>query len=72
MELQRTIICIDDDGNNYEVEEWQEFIDAGHVQDPGARIPGIKELRLPDGRRVNFKEQSTFEIVDTGKIIRRT
>lgn len=71
MEFIRTIRCEDDQGNQYQVEEWQEFIDAGHMRDPNARIPGMKELRLSDGSPVNFIDSDTFKIVRTDAIIRR-
>lgn len=71
MKLQRIIKCHDEAGSLYEVEEWQEFIDAGHMRDPDAVIPGMKELRLADGGRVNVVDQDTFQIVASGKILRR-
>lgn len=71
MEFIGIIRCADDQGAEHEIEEWQEFIDAGHMQNPHARIPGMKELRLRQGGGVNFIDNDTFEIVSTGKIVRR-
>lgn len=65
------IACKDDTGQTYVLEEWQEQIPAGHLDDPNATTPGMKQLILSTGGRVNYIDEDTFEIVQTDTIIRR-
>lgn len=63
--------CIAEDGTRHIIEEWQQQIRAGHQQDPHATIPGMKRLVTSRGMRVNYIDQATFEIVQTGQIVRK-
>lgn len=71
MELTRTIICSDDEGNTYVVEEWQHFSTFRPLSAPPRKVPGSKELRLSDGGHVNYtNEADVFKILNTNTIIR--
>lgn len=65
------ISCKDDNGNPYIVEEWEERIHAGHMQNPHATIPGMRRIVLADGGSVRQIDDQTFEIFGTGVLIRR-
>jgi hypothetical protein len=65
------IQCTDDDGTPYIVEKWQDQIPAGHMDDPNATIPGMNRLKLSSGGKVNFRDENTFEVVQTGVVLRR-
>lgn len=38
--------------------------------DGPSSMPGLPSYRLTDGRRLNFVDSATFEIVDTGEILK--
>ena len=57
-------------GETYTVHEYQEFIES-RTQGGVDWIPGMKELRLNDGSRVNYIDENTFEIVQTGATLKR-
>jgi hypothetical protein len=59
-----------DDGATYTVHEFQEFVATG-TKDGDDWIPGLKELKLNDGSRLNLIDENTFEIVQSGTILRR-
>ncbi|HEY0148540.1 MAG TPA: hypothetical protein VGB70_06000 [Allosphingosinicella sp.] len=59
-----------DDGQTYQVHEYQEFIDAG-TKDGDAVIPGMKYCTLGDGSKVNHIDARHWEIVATGTILTR-
>jgi hypothetical protein len=59
-----------DDGNDYTVHEYQEYLDASTL-DGEDRVPGLKRLVLPDGGRVNHIDDDTYKIVRSGVIVRR-
>lgn len=59
-----------DDGTIYEVEEIQEYSDASSF-DGEEWIEGLKRLELSDGSHVNYIDDDTFQIVATGKLLRR-
>jgi hypothetical protein len=57
-------------GETYTIHEYQEFIES-HTMDGVHHIPGMKELRLNDGSRVTTIDENTFEIVQSGAILKR-
>lgn len=63
--------CTDGNGRSYTIEEWQEQIPAGHFGNPSATIAGMSRLITSDGMSVNYVDEQTFEIVQTGVIISR-
>lgn len=62
----------DPDGNTYQIIVRQEIIGAASLDDPHAEVPGMKSVYLSDGSRVNRIDANTFEIIQTGTIIKRT
>ena len=59
-----------EDGSDYTVYEYQQFIDASSY-DGEKWIPGMKYLELDDGSRVNHIDDDTFKIVQSGIILKR-
>lgn len=60
--------AVSNSGNEYEVIEYQDVIDAGTLADPNAELPGLRSFRTADGRAVNFRGGNSFEIVDVSPI----
>ena len=60
----------DDQGVEYRVIRWQREIDTPRLQGRSSRL-GLPEYRLADGSALNFIAEDTFEVVVTGKRIRR-
>jgi hypothetical protein len=61
-----------EDGRLFSVVIYQEFVDGTAIGDEAKKwIPGMKRIALSDGSSVNFVDQNTFRIVQTGEIIRR-
>lgn len=61
----------DEAGRQYTVVEYQIFTGIAGVDGTMRWAGGTKDLRLRDGTDLNFVDENTFEIVQTGKIIRR-
>jgi putative component of toxin-antitoxin plasmid stabilization module len=59
-----------DDGRQYEVYIYTNFIKAGTFGDPNAVVEGLKELRTSDGMAINRLQQGEYEIVQTGVVLR--
>jgi len=55
-----------DSGNNYEINVFQEFIDASDANNPNNEIPGLKFMRTSDGMHINFIDSENFMIVELG------
>lgn len=64
-------LASDSGGNVYQVIVRQEIIDAASSDDPHHEVPGMKSVYLSDGSQVNRIDANTFEIVQTGTIIKR-
>jgi hypothetical protein len=58
-------------GNVYPVNIWEEIIDAGTLNNPDAVIPGMQEVVLSDGRRVNDRGDGTFYLFREGVVLSR-
>lgn len=62
-----------EDGQEYVIEVHTNWIDAGTMKDPNAKIPAaLKELWTSTGERVNRIEKGTYEIVSSGLILTST
>jgi hypothetical protein len=61
----------DNIGNVYPVDIWEEIIDAGTLNNPDAVIPGMQEVVLSDGRRVNDRGDGTFYLFREGVVLSR-
>lgn len=59
-----------EDGTTYEVNEFQEYVDASSF-DGEDWIEGLKRLELKDGSRVHYIDEDTYRIVGSDMIIRR-
>jgi hypothetical protein len=60
-----------DDGRIFTIVEYQDFINAGTLEDPHATDPGLTELFTSEGEKVIFKYSGTYEIVSSGLIVHR-
>lgn len=69
--MQQSFAVYAADGTKLRVITIQHMIDATSMDGPGV-VPGLRELRLEDGRAVNYLDENTFQIVATGEIVRRT
>ena len=63
--------AIDEHGNRFTVVEFQEFIENKTLTGLNPPVKGLKELRLDDGRHVNFISEGVYKIVESNTIIRR-
>ena len=59
-----------DSGRTHTIVIYQEWIDASTMDDPGAKIPGMKRLATSSGEAVNRIDEKTFQIVATGETVR--
>ena len=62
--------CVADDGSEHTIIEFQEMIDTSTLKGREL-VPGIKSLRDSHGGPCNFIDDDTFEIVQTGQIVRK-
>lgn len=64
--IEKSFTAVDSEGNEYTVTQYRKMIDtttdrsAVRTQTPAA----LAELRISDGRYVNYKGKGTYEIVD--------
>lgn len=63
--------AVDDAGTKYTVVELTEFLDAGTLERPGARVAGLRSYKLLNGDHVNVAEDGTMEHVASGRQLRR-
>lgn len=69
VELRR-FRCVDADGKQHVVIEYQEMIESRSMQG-ASELPGMKFLRDSRSREVNAKDEATFEILATGQVLRK-
>jgi hypothetical protein len=67
----RRFRALKDDGNIVTVIELQEQIRFRPLSGTASVVAGAKVLTLSDGSHVNFIDEDTFKIVETGEIVRR-
>lgn len=58
-------------GQTFTIQEFTNFVSAGHRDNPKATVPGMKRLMVTNGMHVNFKEDGLYEIMELGIIARR-
>ena len=68
-EIER-FIAIDDDNNRYTVIILQNYVET-RTRSGVSSIPGFKEAITSDGLTLNTDDGKTFEIVQTGTVIRK-
>lgn len=62
----------DDDGQLFTVVEYQHMIEVTPISGPTSIVKGTKEMLLTNGHSVEYIDDETFKVVETGKLIRRT
>jgi hypothetical protein len=62
----------DKDGRIFNLRTTQQIIDASSFGNPHGEVPGIKSMSLSDGSPVNYIDENTFQVVQTGTILTRT
>lgn len=63
--------AIGDSGRTYTVVIYQRQVEFRPLSGPVQYLKGATDAKLLDGRDVSPKDSETFEIVDTGEIIRK-
>lgn len=71
MEHTDTIECLGDDGEDYTVLEYTNFIEQRLLGGEVRRIEGMKTLMTSERQHVNYKSENEFEVVVTGVRLRR-
>lgn len=60
------------DGQTYRIIEFTHFVDTTTIHITGSsRIPGMKSLRLPNGKHINPIDGDVYEIAETKERITR-
>ncbi|MDE4098973.1 MULTISPECIES: hypothetical protein [Rhodobacterales] len=67
----RSIECIDDNGNTFWIEEYQDIREHRPLSGKASKIKGMKSLALRDGSPVNFIDENTFEVLKYDRIVRK-
>jgi|GEM_PF-2692910 len=65
-------VAVADDGEELLIIEYTDMIPAGELGDPFRTIPGQITLLTSRGQHVNYRGLGTYEIVESGKIARKT
>ncbi len=60
-----------DNGTTYTVIEYQKIIETRLLSGQMSRASGTKRFALSNGGSVNYRDPETFEIVQTGEVIRK-
>lgn len=60
-----------DSGKEYEVIQYQKYIDVSTGDSPGEEMPGLKSMETTDSLHVNYIDSETFKIVETNEISRK-
>ena len=61
----------DDEGNRYTVIEWQHIIISRPISGRVQEVPGVVRFALITGGHVEPKDDGSFQILDSDKIIRK-
>ena len=64
-------VVVADDGEALLIIEYTDMIPTGELGDPFRTIPGQKTLLTSRGQHVNYRDYGTYEIVESGKIVRK-
>lgn len=70
MPSQTSFVLFSASGQRFNAVEEVSRINTGGLDGPSS-IPGLSSFRLGDGRRLNKKDENTFEIVATGERLYR-
>lgn len=63
--------CSTEDESSVVAIEYQHVTTHAAPGAPGRRYPGARRLALPTGERARYIDAATFEIVETGELLRR-
>lgn len=63
--------CVADDGTVYTVIEYRTYVSATPLSGETQWAPGASRLALLHGGHLNDRKDGTFEVYDTGEIIRK-
>ena len=64
-------VVVADDGEALLIIEYTDMIPTGELGDPFRTIPGQKTLLTSRGQHINYRDYGTYEIVESGKIVRK-
>ena len=65
----RTFTANDEQGNEYQIEEYTELLDVRTMGNVHARVHGMKTLKTQNGQHINNLGQGKYEIVASGIIL---
>jgi len=60
-----------DNGKDYIIVHYQEYISVASHDDPHGEIKGLKRLVTSEGDTVNYINPTTFKIVSTDEIVHK-
>lgn len=60
-----------DEGKEYTIIQYQEYIPSRESNDPAAEVAGLKRLATSEELHVHFIDPKTFKIFETGEIVRK-
>ena len=63
--------CVADDGTVYTVIKYRTYVSRAPISGVTEWAPGESRLALLDGSHVNDRRNGSFEIYDTGELIRK-
>ncbi len=69
-ELAYEFTAADEDGREYQLQVYQNWISAATRADPAAVIPGMRRIVTEDGLSVNRLAKGEYQIVSTGMVLR--
>lgn len=67
-----TFTATGNDGRQYTVHVFTNYISVGNFVDPNAVVEGLRELRTSDGMAVNRRRRGEYQIVETGVMLNST
>jgi hypothetical protein len=68
--LTKSFDAVGNDGRQYTVDVYTNFIPAPNFEDPGAEVEGLKRLQTSSGLLINYLSPGEYQIVQTGVILR--
>ena len=60
-----------DNGTEYTIVQYQEYISTSSFDNPNSEIEGLKSLSTTTGLHVNYINPKTFKIVETNEIVKK-
>ena len=69
-ELTQEFTATDEEGTEYRLLLYQDFVPAHTFDNPSAVVPGLTRILTEDGESVNRVKKGEYEIVQTGVRLR--